>query len=175
MIKTKNGETTLEGSVITLLADATSILNAVYESVVEHGVAEEEAKEYLQNALDMALLPRGDIEKQLEDVSKEKGDVLHLIDLLLEDDDEIKEEYFRVWCETNEERDKVLGIVEKRGICWRSLDKPTAWRGICDAPIGFIVEKFLTMCEKDEKENFQALEHRLVTVEDLVKEEAENE
>ena len=175
MIKTKNGQTTLEGSVVTLLADATSVLNAVYESIVEHGMSEEEAKEGLQNSLEMALIPKGEIKKRLEDELKAKGDVLHLIDLLFEDDDEIKEEYFRVWCETNEERDKVLEIVENRGIRWRSLDKPTAWEGIGDAPLGLIVENFLTKCDEDEKEHFQALQHRLVTVEDLIKEEEENE
>lgn len=46
---------------------------------------------------------------------------------------------FKIWCETNEQRDAVLKKLEKQGVTWASGDKPTEWHGVSCAPMGIEV------------------------------------
>lgn len=47
---------------------------------------------------------------------------------------------FKIWCETEEEKQAVLEELEKEGYVWiNSGEKPTEWKGVYDAPMYFSV------------------------------------
>ena len=46
---------------------------------------------------------------------------------------------FKIWCEINEIRDKVLAKMESEGILWNSSSKPTEYTYVNNAPTGFYV------------------------------------
>ena len=48
---------------------------------------------------------------------------------------------FKIWCETNEIRDKVLEKMETDGIVWcGTREKPTKWQEVFEAPMSLFVE-----------------------------------
>ena len=48
---------------------------------------------------------------------------------------------FKIWCETNEQRDAVLEELEHMNIKWAEGQKATEWDLVSDAPIGLAIEE----------------------------------
>ena len=72
---------------------------------------------------------------------------------------------FKIWCETEEEKQKVLLKMEKEGIKWLSGHLPTQYKP-CDAPIGFIVinNKLLGMSTYRTKDKFESYNKREISI-----------
>lgn len=166
MIKKTNKKTKIEGCVPDLMTDLTLIVKGLDEAFQEAGMTKEEAKESIQHAVDLAF-------KSDEEIFKETiNDVLKMF--FGSDDDSKK---YRVWCETNEIRDKVLVALENRGVKWASGEKPTEmnFNYLWEAPMGLIVDNRLWQTPKEHKEKFDGLKFEELKAEDLIKEVEGNE
>jgi hypothetical protein len=84
-------------------------------------------------------------------------------------------EKYRVWCETNEIRDKVLVALENRGVKWASGDTFENFKDVFDAPMGLIVDDGLWQVTGTEKDSFDGLKFEELKAEDLIKEVEGNE
>ena len=164
MIKKTNKKTKIEGCVPDVMTDLTLIVKGLDEAFQEAGMTKEEAKESIQHAVDLAF-------KSDEEIFKETiNDVLKMF--FGSDDDSEK---YRVWCETNEIRDKVLVALENRGVKWANGDTFESFKDVFDAPMGFIVDRGLWQTKGSDKNRFDDLEFEELKAEDLIKEVEGNE
>ena len=62
MIKTENGEVTLQGSIPQLLTDVTMTCKAIKESIIADGENEEAAKTCLQKSLNLAFMSENELD-----------------------------------------------------------------------------------------------------------------
>ena len=159
MIKQTKTGWKFKGTRPELFTEATMMIIGLYENLQKQGDTEEEAKEQIQRVFDLALKTN---EELLYEAAKK------LVGLLKGTITVGKPEY-KVWCETNEIKNKVLVAMENRGLVFPDDCKPTE-EHTYKAPMGFVVEGNLFMVRGDQKERFDELECEQLNVEDLIKE-----
>lgn len=161
MIKPTKTGWKFKGTEPELLTEATSMIRGLSETLQKGGRTEEEAKERIQEVFDLAF--KSDEEIVGEAVKK-------FVNMLFGVKNEPE---YKVWCETNEIRDKVLVALENRGFKWAiNGEKPEEFD---EAPMGFIVDNGLWQTEGDKKKFFDGLECEELRAEDLIKEVEGNE
>lgn len=163
MIKNTKRRTVIKGDVPTLMTDLTMIVRRLDESLQKGaGMTKEQSKDAIMHSFELAFKSN---EKIL-------GEALEKLLNLAFGSDKDGEKY-RVWCETNEIRDKVLVALENRGVKW-AIDgkKPVEFH---EAPMGFIVDNGLWQSRGSEKEKFDGLKFEELKAEDLIKEVEGNE
>lgn len=64
MIRADMGKVEMEGTILMLLAELTTICAALKENIMEVGMSEEKAKEHIQECLDMAFMSEVELDKQ---------------------------------------------------------------------------------------------------------------
>lgn len=86
-------------------------------------------------------------------------------------------EAFKIWCETNEIRDKVLEKMEKEGIRWisftgRNVMLPTQFNDVYDSPMGLFVEEWdeLELTQSVQKDIFDRANIKEISPSDYLKE-----
>lgn len=163
MIKNTKRRTVIKGDVPTLMTDLTLIVRRLDESLQKGaGMTKEQSKDAIMHSFELAF-------KSNEEILGEALEKLLDVAFGLNDDGK----KYRVWCETNEIRDKVLVALENRGVEWSGGIKPTSEKTkdfLIDAPMGLIVDHGLWQAKASEKNMFDNLEFEEVKAEDLIKE-----
>ena len=165
MIKQTKTGWKFKGTIQELFTEATTMIRGLYETLQKQGDTEEEAKEQIQRVFDLALKTNDEL---LDEATKK------LIGLLKGTITVGNPEY-KVWCETDEIKNKVLVAMESRGLVFPDGDKPTEEHLTYKAPMGFVVEGNLFMVRGEQKEQFDELECEQLNSEDLIKEVEGNE
>lgn len=160
MIKNTKKKTVIKGDVPTLMTDLTMIVRRLDDSLQKvAGMTKEDSKDAIMHCFELAFKSDAEIMKDAID---------KLFSLAFPQDNGEK---YRVWCETNEIRDKVLVALENRGVKWVSGEKPTeSVTFLHDAPMGFVIDNGLWQSDGYKKEQFDGLEFKELKAEDLIKE-----
>lgn len=66
MFKVNRGEVEANGSMPELLTEMTMLCRALKEMIVEDGLSEKDAKEHLQMSLDLAFMPREELDNEVK-------------------------------------------------------------------------------------------------------------
>jgi hypothetical protein len=165
MIKNTKRRTVIKGDVPTLMTDLTTIVRRLDDTFQNGaGMTKEVSKEVIMHSFELAFKSNAEV----------LGDTLKMIFDMASGSDKDGEKY-RVWCETNEIRDKVLVALENRGVKWASGDTFENFKDVFDAPMGLIVDDGLWQVTGTEKDSFDGLKFEELKAEDLIKEVEGNE
>lgn len=162
MIKAKKGKVTLNGYTLDLLQEYSNITTSMIRMLEDEGMPKEDIKELMTNIVENEFLTGEEVKQKI---------VQALYKMFFGSND--GSEKYRVWCETNDIRDKVLVALENRGVKWGVDGKKP--EELYDAPMGLIVDDGLWQTKGEQKERFDCLEFEELKAEDLIKEVEGNE
>lgn len=160
MIKPTKTGWKFKGAEPELLTEATTMIRGLYETLQKGGRTEEEAKERIQKVFDLGMKSDEEI---MDEAVKKFVDILFGVK---------NEPEYKVWCETDEIRDKVIVALKNRGVEWANGSEPIY---LNPAPMGLIVDNGLWQTKGKEKTRFDDLECEELKAEDLIKEVEGNE
>ena len=180
MIRNTEKDFAIAGSVPTIMTDLTVIIRNINEQFQkECGMTEEEVKDMIQHCVNLAFKPKDELVKDaLDKVHEKMGNapmfVLDFLKAVLGIDDEEESEDksdadFKVWCETNEIRDKVLNKFDNDGIRWSNGSKPLEFARVRNAPMGLHIYRG-EILQSQTHEDFADDDSKEVKADDLLNE-----
>lgn len=71
MIKSENGEVTISGNALDVLADLGVAALSLKDSLIKLGLSEESARERIMSAVEAGLMNKEDIQRQNEEIARQ--------------------------------------------------------------------------------------------------------